>query len=139
MQLEINALAANKTWILVHPPPSQHVVGCKWVFKIKKRADDTIERYKARLVVKGYHQQGVDYNETFSPVVCPTTIYLVFSLAISQQWHVRQLDVQNAFLHGDLLEPVYMQQPPRFIDSTHPDHVCLLSKSLYGLKQSLRA
>ncbi|KAJ3691762.1 hypothetical protein LUZ61_020926 [Rhynchospora tenuis] len=140
MTSEINALALNNTWTLVPPPPDCRIIGCKWVYKIKRRSDGTIERYKARLVAKGYHQQeGIDYFDTFSPVVRPTTIRIILSIAISQQWVIRQLDVNNAFLHGDLTEQVYMDQPPDFIDSSHPRHVCLLSKSLYGLKQSPRA
>ncbi|KAJ4816146.1 hypothetical protein LUZ62_028712 [Rhynchospora pubera] len=140
MAKEIEALAANKTWTLVPPPIDRPVIGCKWVFKIKRKADGTIERYKARLVAKGFHQQeGVDYFDTFSPVVRPTTIRVILAIATSQHWSVRQLDVNNAFLHGDLTEQVFMSQPPGFHDENCPNHVCLLSKSLYGLKQSPRA
>ncbi|KAJ4760135.1 hypothetical protein LUZ62_070510 [Rhynchospora pubera] len=140
MSAEIDALAANNTWILVPPPSNQTIIGCKWVYRIKRRSDGTIDRYKARLVAKGYNQQeGVDYFDTFSPVVRPTTIRVVLSLAVSKKWPIRQLDVNNAFLHGDLAEQVFMSQSPGFIDSTRPNHVCLLSKSLYGLKQSPRA
>ncbi|KAJ3705308.1 hypothetical protein LUZ61_009013 [Rhynchospora tenuis] len=140
MAKELDALAQNQTWILVPPPINQRVIGSKWVFKIKRHSDGSIERYKARLVAKGYHQQeGIDFTDTFSPVVRPTTIMLVLSLAVTSKWVIRQLDVQNAFLHGDLTETVYMSQPPDFIDASKPDHVCLLSKSIYGLKQSPRA
>lgn len=140
MEVEFNALSLNNTWSLVPPPLDQRVIGCKWVYKIKRQADSMIERYKTRLVAKGHHQaKGVDYFDTFSPVVRPTTIRLVLSIAISSQWSVRQLDVHNAFVHGDLDVQVYMSQPPGFIDSTRPDHVCLLSKALYCLKQSSRA
>jgi Reverse transcriptase (RNA-dependent DNA polymerase) len=140
MSLEINALAANNTWTLIPPQPNQQPVGCKWVYRIKRRADGSIERYKARLVVKEFHQiEGIDYFDTFSPVVRPTTIRIILSIAVSSQWPIRQLDVHNAFLNGDLTEQVLMTQPPGFIDPDHPDHVCLLSKALYGLKQSSRA
>ncbi|KAJ4778087.1 polyprotein [Rhynchospora pubera] len=140
MAKEIDALAVNQTWQLVPPPHDQKVIGCKWVFKIKRHSDGTIERHKARLVAKGYHQQeGIDVFDTFSPVVRPTTVRLVLSLAVSSHWAIHQLDVQNAFLHGDLSERIYMTQPPGFIDSNNPDHVCLLKKSIYGLKQSPRA
>ncbi|KAJ4793674.1 hypothetical protein LUZ62_044920 [Rhynchospora pubera] len=140
MMTEIEALAANHTWTLVPPPTNQKVIGCKWIYKIKRKSDGSIERYKARLVVKGFNQQeGVDYFDTFSPVVRPMTIRVVLSLAVHHHWPIRQLDVQNAFLHGDLQERVYMAQPPGFVDDAHPTHVCLLSKSLYGLKQSPRA
>jgi len=101
MNSEFDALLRNQTWKLV--PPSHHlnVIGCRWIFKIKRKADGSIERYKARLVAKGYHQQlGVDFHETYSTVVKPATIWLVLFIAVCNNWTVRQLDVQNAFLHG---------------------------------------
>jgi Reverse transcriptase (RNA-dependent DNA polymerase) len=140
MALELDALAQNQTWDLVPPPDNQHIVGCKWVYRIKRKADGTIERFKARLVAKCYTQEeGIDYTETFSPVVKPVTIQTLLSLAISKGWSLRQLDVNNAFLHGDLNEVVYMAQPPGFVNSDFPNHVCLLKKALYGLKQAPRA
>jgi Reverse transcriptase (RNA-dependent DNA polymerase) len=136
---EINALAQNNTWTLIPSHLDQQVIGCKWVYRIKRHADDTIERYKARLVAKGYNQvEGIDYFDTFSPVVRPTTIRLVLSIAVFSGWPIRQLDVHNAFLNGDLSEQVLMRQPPGFIDPDHPAHVCLLTKAIYGLKQSSR-
>lgn len=135
---EFNALLKNHTWTLVPPSPHQNTVGCKWVFKVKRLADGTIERHKARLVAKGFHQQqGLDYDETFSPVVKPTTIRTVLRLAVSYGWPLRQLDVKNAFLL--LQETVFMSQPPGFIDPQRPHHVCQLQKAIYGLKQAPRA
>ncbi|CAL8085814.1 unnamed protein product [Prunus armeniaca] len=140
MSEEINALLKNNTWSLVPAPPHRMPVGCKWVFRIKRRSDGSLERYKARLVAKGFHQQpGVDYSETFSPVVKPATIRTVLSIAVSRRWPMCQLDVKNAFLHGFLHEDVYMSQPPGFSDPDRPHHVCKLHKALYGLKQAPRA
>lgn len=92
------------------------------------------------MVAKGFYQEeGVDFFETFSPVVRPTTIRIVLTVVVSHGWPLWQLDVQNTFLHGDLHETVFLHQPPGFVDSSHPHHVCRLSKALYGLKQSPRA
>jgi len=140
MQTKFNALLQNQTWTLVPPQQAHNLVGCKWVFKVKRKADGSIERYKARLVAKGFHQQaGLDYGETFSPVVNPTTIRTVLSVAYSQGWDMHQIDIQNAFLHGFLDEEVFMSQPPGFSHPTLPHHVCKLHKSLYDLKQAPRA
>jgi hypothetical protein len=122
------------------PPPGANVVSGKWVFKHKFHSDGTLSRYKARWVVRGYSQcLGVDYEETFSPVVKPATIRSVLSIVVSRSWPIHQLDIKNAFLCGHLEETVYYQQPPGFIDPNAPDSVCLLRKSLYGLKQAPRA
>ncbi|KAK0607898.1 hypothetical protein LWI29_022218 [Acer saccharum] len=140
MAEECNALINNGTWELVQPNPSTNVIGCKWIFRIKRKSDGTIDRYKARLVAKGFNQRpGVDYFETFSPVIKPTTVRLVLSIATSHGWPLRQLDINNAFLQGQLTEDVYMAQPPGFIDSDYPTHVCKLRKAIYGLKQAPRA
>ena len=91
------------------------------------------------IAIKHYAQEdGFDYMDTFSPVVKITTVRLLLSIAISQQWHIHQLDISNAFLHGDLTEQIYMSQPPGFINSQFPNFVCKLKKSLYGLKQAPR-
>jgi hypothetical protein len=140
MASEFEALQRQNTWSLVPPSPSQNLVGCRWVYKIKRATDGSVSRYKARLVAKGFHQQaGVDYAETFSPVVKPPTVRIILSLAAQNRWQLRQLDVSNAFLHGYLQETVYMAQPTGFIDAVQPSHVCHLHKSLYGLKQAPRA
>ncbi|KAL5537450.1 hypothetical protein UlMin_045606 [Ulmus minor] len=109
MQNEIEALQRNNTWELVDPPSSVNVIGCKWIFKLKYKADGSLERHKARLVAKSYNQtQGLDLFDTFSPVVKPATVKIILSLALTYGWKVRQLDVQNAFLNGELEEDVYM-------------------------------
>jgi transposase InsO family protein len=140
MNEEFSALQRQKTWSLIPLPPGKNIVGCKWVFKLKRNSDGSISRYKARLVAKGFHQQyGIDFAETFSPVVKPPTVRLILALAVTYNWPLKQLDVRNAFLHGILKEEVYMQQPTGYVDSTHPTHVCKLHKSIYGLKQAPRA
>ncbi|GJS85465.1 ribonuclease H-like domain-containing protein [Tanacetum coccineum] len=140
MRDEYNALIKNSTWTLVPRPPDVNVVRCMWIFRHKYLADGRLSRYKARLVANGSIQlEGVDVDETFSPVVKPETIRTVVSLAASRHWSVHPLDVKNAFLHRDLSETVYMHQPPGFRDFAHPDYVCLLHRSLYGLKQAPRA
>lgn len=140
MSQEFTALVKHGTWDLVPPQSSQNQIGCKWVFRIKRKPDGSIDRYKARLVAKGFHQRpGLDYTATFSPVVKPTTIRTVLSIALMHRWPIRQLDVNNAFLHGTLEEDVFMTQPRGFVDSNFPNYVCKLKKSIYGLKQAPRA
>ena len=115
MQDEFNAIIHNKTWQLVPRPHNRPVIGCNWIYKTKPSTDNTSHKYKARLVDKGFLQErGIDYHETFSLVVKVTTIRILLTLAISQRWHIRQLDISNAFLHGDLHEIIYMDQPPGF-------------------------
>lgn len=140
MMDEYQALVDNNTWQLVPRPPGANVVTGKWIFRHKFHADGSLARHKARWVVRGFSQrEGVDYDETFSPVVKPATIRSVLTIAASRAWPIHQLDVKNAFLHGHLEETVYCQQPPGFIDPGTPEHVCRLQKSLYGLKQAPRA
>lgn len=137
---EFSALTTNQTWDLVAPPPHANIVSGKWLFRHKLNSDGTLARYKARWVVRGFSQQpGLDYDETFSLVVKPTTIRTVLSLAVAANWPIHQLDVKNAFLHGTINETVYCQQPPGFVDTSRPNYVCRLNKALYGLKQAPRA
>lgn len=140
MEEEYQELQANRTWVLVPRPPSVNVITGKWLFKNKLLPDGSLERRKARWVVRGFNQRaGVDFDQMFSPIVKPATIRTVLHLAASRARPVHQLDVKNAFLHGELAERVYCQQPTGFVDKEHLDFVCQLSKSLYGLKQAPRA
>jgi hypothetical protein len=137
---EFNALKLNNTWDLVDRPDGTNVVSSKWIFKHKFNVYSSLERYKARCVVRGFTQRpGIDFDETFSPVVKPATVRTVLSLALSRQWPVYQLDVKNAFLHGILTQTVYCTQPAGFEDTSRPGLGCRLNKSLYGLKYAPRA
>jgi hypothetical protein len=138
MQAELLALERTGTWQVVDIPPNVTPIGCRWVYKVKLHADGTVERYKARLVAKGYNQiEGLDYFETYSPVAKVTSVCLIIALASINNWFLHQLDVNNAFLHGDLKEDVYMVIPPG-VTNTKSNQVCKLNKSLYGLKQASR-
>lgn len=117
----------------------QHI-SCKWVYKIKRCANGLIERYKARLVARGFSQQyGLDCDETFSPVAKLTTIRVLLAIATNKNWNLWQMDVKNAFLHGELDRKIYMNQPLGFQSRDHPEYVCKLLKALYELKQAPRA
>jgi hypothetical protein len=140
MEEEYAALFANQTWDLVPRSPGSNVITGKWIWTHKRRADGTLERYKARWVLRGFTQRPeVDYDETFSPVVKPATVCTMLSLALARSWPVHQPDVKNAFLHGLLIETFYCSQSAGFVDSCRPDMVCRLNRSLYGLKQAPRA
>ncbi len=110
------------------------------MYKVKHNANGSVSRYKARLVAKGYAQTyGIDYEETYSPVAKMTTVRAIIAMATAKGWSLHQMDVKNVFLHGDLQEDLYMEQPPSYVDQTHPNLVCRLKKALYGLKQAPRA
>ena len=135
----MDALQKNETWELVDLPNGKKLVGCKWVFAVKFKGDDSLERYKARQVAKGYTQTyGVDYQETFAPMEKTNTTRILLSLVLNFDWELQQYDVKNAFLHGELEEEIYMSIPPGFSGSDG-NKVCRLKTTLHGLKQSPRA
>jgi len=140
MEEEFAALERNQTWELVPKPRDVKPISCKWVYKLKHRIYGLIERYKARLVARGFSQQyGLDYDETFSPVTKITTVRVLLALAANKGWNLWQMDVKNAFLHGELDREIYMSQPMGFQNQDHPEYVYKLRKALYGLKQAPRA
>ncbi|CAL1387680.1 unnamed protein product [Linum trigynum] len=140
MDFEIDALHAKQTWTVVDRPLADvPVIGSKWFYVLKMLLDGTIERFKARVVALGYMQEfGIDYHETFAPVTKMSSVRTLLAVAAQQNWPLLQMDVKNAFLHGDLEEVIYMEKPPGYDVGRH-NQVCRLHRSLYGLKQASRA
>ena len=139
MQKEMDSIYTNDVWDLVELPESRKPVGSKWVFKKKTKADGSIERYKARLVAQGFSQkQGLDYDETFSPVIRFESFRSLVAVAVQKGLKLHQLDITSAFLNGHLEEEVFMKQPLGFVVEGKENLVCKLKQSLYGLKQSPR-
>lgn len=137
MKEEIKSLKKNNTWELCNLPKDRKAVGSKWVFKVKRSTDGSV-KFKARLVARGFSQKyGEDYDETFAPVVRQTTLRTLLSIAAKEKLAVHHFDVETAFLHGELNETIYMKQPTGFIEGDF-SKVCLLKKSIYGLKQAAR-
>lgn len=137
MDAEIQALQDLNVWRMVNLPPGRKPISCRWVFRRKTNANNEVERYRSRLVVRGFNQrEGIDYQELFSPTARMDTIRVLLAISASKRLKLRQFDVVTAFLHGDLDEEIFMTQPPGYADGTNK--VCLLQKSLYGLKQSPR-
>lgn len=139
---EIDAIRKNETWTLVPRRKEMNVLTTRWVFRKKEVIDEngTLSFiHKARLVSRGFQQiHGVDYNETFAPVVKFSTLCIFLSMVCSEDLELHQIDVKTAFLNGDLNEDVFMEQPEGFVNEKLPNHVCKLQKALYGLKQSPR-
>lgn len=139
MEEEMSSLEENQTWRLEKLPSGRKTIKCKWVYKVKMDSFGHPVRYKARLVAKGFSQkEGVDYDETFSPVVRHESVRAILSTAAANDLEILQLDVRTAFLHGELTEEIFMDQPTGFTSTAYPTNVCRLQKSLYGLKQASR-
>ena len=140
MKKEMEAIEKNKTWELTDLPKGVKPIGVKWIYKTKLKENREIDKFKARLVAKGYAQQyGVDYIEVFAPVAKMDTIRILVSISTQDSWNIYQLDVKSAFLHGELKEEVYVQQPIGFVKIDAEEEVYKLRKALYGLKQAPRA
>jgi len=135
MDEEIRSIEKNNTWELVSLPKGHKSIGVKWVYQAKKNAKGEIERYKARLVTKGYSQKaGIDYDEVFAPVAHLETIRLIVSLAAQQKWKIHHMDMKSTFLNGVIEEEVYIEQPLGYKVKGQEDKVLKLNKALYGLK-----
>jgi hypothetical protein len=140
MNTEMQSMYENQVWDLVDLPPHSKTVGSKWVFKKKTDMDGNVHTFKARLVAKGFTQtHGIDYDETFSPVAMIKSIRILIAIAAYYDYEIWQMDVKTAFLNGHLSEDVYMVQPEGFVDPKHPNKVCKLKRSIYGLKQASRS
>lgn len=141
MEEEIKSLKEHETWRLEPLPIGRRAIKSKWVYKVKRNSsNEKSPRFKARLVAKGYSQrQGIDFFETYAPVVRHESVRAVLAIAAVADLEILQLDDKTAFLHGDLDEEIYMEQPEGFVDPHRPEEVCRLQKSLYGLKQASRS
>ncbi|WKA12852.1 hypothetical protein VitviT2T_030203 [Vitis vinifera] len=140
MESEIESMKINKVWTLVEASKDIKPIGCKWVYKKKIGADGKVETYKARLVAKGYRQkEGIDYDETFSPVAMLKSIRILLAIAAYYDYEIWQMDVKTAFLNGELKEDVYMTQPEGYTSMSDHNKVCKLRRSIYGLKQASRS
>ena len=130
---------ANQVWTLVDPPEGIVPIGYKWILKRKISADGKVETYKARLVAKEFRQrQGVDYEETFSPVAMLKSIQILLSIAAHYDYEIWQMDVKTAFLNGYIEEDIFIEQPKGF-ESEDSSKVCKLNRLIYGLKQASRS
>ena len=133
---EITSLENRGTWEVVPRPKGVNVVSCKWVYRVKYGANGEVTCYKAQLIARGFTQiHGLDYSETFAPVTRLETLRLLLGIAVKEDWEVRQIDVKNTYLYGDLDEEIFMDAPQGY--DVPEGHVLLLKKALYGLKQAI--
>ena len=140
MNEEFDVLLRNSTWTLVLPQPTQNIIGCKWIFRVKRNLDGSIARYKAQLATKGFNQcPSVNFHDTFNPVVKPITIHVILTVVVSKGWHLHQLDINNVFLQDTIEDEVFIEQPHGFIDPQNPSYACKLRKAIYGLCQASQA
>lgn len=134
---EFESLVGKNTWRLVPRPARRHIIRCKWVFKTKLNVDKSVDKLKAWLVALGFSQvKGIDYHEVFSPTSRQESLRILCSVMANRGWKACSVDIKSVFLNGNLNENIYMSQPEGFVDPDHPDWVCEILQSLYGLKQS---
>ena len=139
MEDEMKSMSSKDVWDLEEIPKGAKTVGCKWVYKIKYDSKGNVEKYKARLVAKGFTQrEGIDYNETFSPVSCKDSFRIITALVAHFDLELDQMDVKTTFLNGDLKEHVYMKHPKGFIMEGKENMGCHIKKYIYGLRQASR-
>ena len=140
MKEELDALHKTGTWDLVDLPSRKSTIGCKWIYKIKTRSDDTVDRYKAHLVARDFTQEyGIDYEETFAPMTRLSSVTTLIAVFAARKWPLFQMDVKNDFLNGELSEEVYMKLPPSYFHPPRlPHRICRLRRALYGLCHFIR-
>ena len=137
MDCEMESIYSNSVWSLVEAHKGVKPIGCKWIYKRKRRPDGKVETLKARLVAKGYTQkEGIDYEETFSPIALLKSIQILLVVAVSLDYEIWQMDIKTTFLNGSLEEDIYMQQLEGFIARGQEHMACKLQRSIYGLKQA---
>lgn len=137
MNVELESMQTNKAWDLVELPPGKFAIKNRWVFRLKRHPDGSIDKYRARMVIQGCAQRpGIDFDDTFSPVTRLDTVRSLLAIAAKERMKLKHFDVSAAFLYGDISETIYMRQPEGFEDGTN--RVCKLKRSLYGLKQASR-
>jgi hypothetical protein len=140
MDSELGSMYSNKVWELVVAPSGIKPIGCKWIYKRKRGIDGKVETFKARLVAKEFtYKEGIDYEETFSPVAMLKSIRILLSIAAHLDYEIWQMDAKTAFLNGNLDENIYMMQPYGFITKNQENMVSKLQRSIYGLKQASRS
>ena len=137
---EYDSIVKNSACEIVPRPVNKSVVGSRWIYKVKKAADGSVEKYKARFVAQEFSQiEGIDYDETFAPIARYSSIRSILSLSAQMGWRIHHMNVKTAFLNGIIEEKVCIEQPEGFEIFNSESHVCRLKRALYGLKQAPRA
>ena len=129
----------NKAFTLCDLPPGRKCIGCKWVYHIKRNANNEFERFRARIVAKGFSQiLHIDFEKTYAPVVRIDSIRQLFAIAAFYNLHMIHADVKTAFINGESDVELYLQQIPGFVDKEYPNKVLRINRSLYDMKQASR-